>query len=192
MSLNNRLRRLEKIRQVREPHEQDWLTEQQWLDLFERLGRDGVFAAEPDFPAALAEYRLALQTALTQTDPPFDPPADFMPNLADLPHLRLLNWRTESRFPDLWRAWTWLAEMLDRVVEGIPPVSDAEFTQLADWFVANEKRLSRWTDAGGSVDLGQVRKVSCGNLRYAIGQGWRATGAGRVAADIRQLRGRFE
>jgi len=58
-------------------------------------------------------------------DPPFDPPADFMLNLTDLPWLRRLNWCIQVRFPDVHAGWDWLAEMLRRVQAGIPPVSTA-------------------------------------------------------------------
>ena len=77
------------------------LTEEDWLERYEAWGRAGAFAAEPDFPVALAFFRDASARAKALADPPFDPPADFMPNLADLLDARLLNWRTRWRFPDV-------------------------------------------------------------------------------------------
>src|SRR5215831_15187995 len=117
MTLRSRLRRLEeKARHSVSAGEMpDWLTEEGWLSLFEAWGREGHFSREPEFPEALAAYRAAVEQAQAGSDPPFDPPPDFMPNTRDLPHLRLLNWRTQYRFPDVCRGLTWLFEMLERV-----------------------------------------------------------------------------
>jgi hypothetical protein len=81
--------------------------------------------------------------------------------------------------------------MLQRIQECIPPVSEAEFTELAAWFAANEEWLSKQLDSNRFLDLGNGRKVSCCNLRYALRQGYRDSGAGTVAEDLRQLRSCF-
>jgi hypothetical protein len=146
MKLHNRLTHLERSlaprSRSRDPYD-DWLTEEQWLEMYERFGAQGAFDHEPDFPKALAFYREALHEAKTQADPPFDPPPDFMPNLMDSPHLRVLNWRHRGRFPNLHEAWDWLGEMLGRSVDGIPPVSEAEFAELEEWSEANDEWLYR-------------------------------------------------
>ena len=116
MTLRARLRRLEKAAGRAAPADRPGrLTEDDWLECFEAWGREGVFAAEPDFPGALAFYRDALGRVKAQDDPPFNPPADFMPNLTDMPELRLFNWRTWEHFPE--------------VTAGVPPVTEAEFRE---------------------------------------------------------------
>src|SRR5262249_6493796 len=80
----------------------DRLTDLDWLTLFEQWEREGAFDGEPDFPVALDADRDALEQAAALTDPPFDPPADFMPALADRPHLRLINWNVyRSTIPNI-------------------------------------------------------------------------------------------
>src|SRR5690348_615988 len=111
MTMRTRLQRLEaKARRSTVSAEDYWddLDDDEWLEGFAEWGRQGHFAAEPDFTVALDFYRDALQRAKMQSDPPFDPPPDFMPNLSDLPHLRVLNWRTITRFPDVHSGCNWL------------------------------------------------------------------------------------
>jgi hypothetical protein len=163
-------------------------TDEDWLELFGEWGRAGAFAAEPDIPVALTFYRDALAQAKAQADPPFDPPADFMPNLADLPEVRLLNWRTSWRFPDVDAGWWWLSEMHDRVISGRPAVTEAEFVELADWFAANEKRFYQLSLPSQLLDLGGGRKSSLANLRWRLAGGPRAKDGGEVAEDMRRLR----
>jgi len=195
MTMRTRLRRLEiKVRRMSPPATDRWddLNEEDWLELFEAWGEDGRFAGEPDFPAALAFYRDALQRAKTQADPPFDPPSDFLPNLTDLPALRRLNWRNTVRFPDVHAGWDWLAEMLRRVQEGIPPVSAAEFDDLAQWFSAHESRLYQLSAPSYALEVGAGRTVALANFRYGLRQGVRASGAGDLAEDLRRLRARYD
>ena len=95
MTMRVRMKRVEaEVRRQTPAPRPARLTEEDWLELFAEWGRLGDFVGEPDFPTALAFYRDALAQAKAQADPPFDPPADFMPNLADMPDARLLNWRT--------------------------------------------------------------------------------------------------
>jgi hypothetical protein len=194
MTLRMRVRRLEAKAQRKQPPTEDPLqdpSDEEWLELFANWGREGQFDREPDFPTALAFYRDALQRAKTQTDPPFDPPDDFLPTQSDLPALRRLNWRNPVRFPDVHAGWDWLAEMLRRVQEGIPPVSAAEFEELARWFQANEKRLYQLSLPSHLLELGGGRSTSVTALRYGLRQGVRASGAGELAEDLRQLRARY-
>jgi hypothetical protein len=37
--------------------------------------------------------------------------------------------------------WYWLGEMVQRVLDGRPPVTEAEFVALRQWFEVNEARL---------------------------------------------------
>lgn len=188
MSLRQRLKQLEQQAALRprnpDPYA-DWLSEADWLQRFEQWGKQGDFAGEPDFPVALATYRQALELAIAQTDPPFDPPADFMPSLAE--PLRLLNWRDPFRFPDVNEAFNWLGEMLDRVVEGKPAVTERAFHELEAWFDENDAGLHR-LQSHGLFDLGNGRKTTTADLRYGLSQGPRASGATEVVKDLRQLR----
>ena len=80
--------------------------------------------------------------------------------------------------------------MLTRVVEGIPPVSETEFAELAAWFADHDAGLFAASHPSELLDVGGGRRVSCANVRYALAKGPRADGAGRVAEDVRQLRAR--
>ena len=194
MTMRTRLQRLEVQARRRQPSTEDrWddPRDEDWLELFEVWGAEGHFAREPDFPMALAFYREALQRAQAQTDPPFDPPDEFMPNLTDLPALRRLNWRNPVRFPDVHAGWDWLAEMLRREQEGIPPVSTAEFEELARWFQANEDRLYHASLPSHLLDLGAGRTTSLTNLRFGLRRGVKEYGAGELAEDLRRLRTRY-
>jgi hypothetical protein len=187
--LLRRLQRLEDAARPEAPTKRPVrLTEEDLLAWYEVQERVGDFAAEPDFPRALAFYRDALQRAQAQADPPFDPPTDFMPNMADLPDLRLLNWRTKARFPDLDAGWWWLAEMHDRVRSGVPPVTETEFRELAAWFDAHDDRLYRQSLPSQLLDLGGGRCTASANVRYGLAKGPRAFRAGKVADDVRHLR----
>jgi hypothetical protein len=190
MTLKRRLLRLEaRARPLDQGNTvEDRLSEEQWLEEFAAWGRQGLFAAEPDFPRALEEYRQALAAAQAQADPPWLPPDDFLPGLADLPHLRLGNWRDRTRFPAVWAGWSWLAEILDRVREGVPPVTEAEFAELAGWFHANDAWLYQRSLPSQLLDSEQV---CVGYLRYGVAQGPRASGAGALAEQLRRLKARY-
>jgi hypothetical protein len=166
------------------------LDEDGWLATFERLGGRGTFDAEPDFPTALAYYRDALARAHASIDPPFDPPADFRPD-DRLPFIRLECWRTPSRFPDVCAGLEWLSEMLSRVTRGVPPVTEAEFHELAAWFRANDDRLHRLSLPTELLVVGSDRRTWCSNIRFFVTRGPRVEGAGQVAEDIRQLKARY-
>jgi len=167
-------------------------SEEDWLELFTLSDQQGHFQQEPDFPTALACYREALRRAQTQREPLFDPPADFLPDLSDPPWLRRLNWRTRVRFPEVHDAWDWLAEMLRREQEGIPPVSAVKSEELKAWFQANKARLYQLSAPSYVLEVGVGRTVALTNLRYGLRQGVRVFGAGELAGDIRRLRARYE
>ncbi len=189
-SLATRLAQLEDRAAHIPPPEQPPLDEDGWLTVFEEWGRQGVFAAEPDFPTALALYRDALVRAHASTDPPFDPPADFRPE-DRFPHIRLECWRTKDRFPDVCSGLGWLWEILGRVNNGVPPVSEAELAALAAWFGANDDRLYELSLPSELLDVGGGRRRCCGDIRYYLAMGPRAEGSGQLAEDIRQLRARY-
>lgn len=63
---------------------------------------------------------------------PFDPSADSMPDLEDAPHLRVANWRCTFRFLKVAVCSDWLEEIAQRVEARIPPVTGAEFAELAE------------------------------------------------------------
>ncbi len=187
-SLGTRLLRLQDQLQALPRPPEEPRDEDDWLAIFEELGRDGIFDAESDFPVALAFFRDALARAHASIDPPFDPPPDFQPEQR-FPHLRRECWRT-GRFPDIDEGFMWLAEMSDRVDEGIPPVSEAEFRELTVWFAANDARLQQLLP-NAALDVGNGRRLWCSNIRYYLAKGPRADGAGQLAEDIRQLKHRY-
>jgi hypothetical protein len=186
-SLVTRLGRLEGRPAAPRPAEPDRRDEAGWLAAFERLGREGYMDAEPDFPAALAEMRDALARARASTDPPFDPPSGFMPGHPN-PHLRAECWRSAARFPELSAAMDWLFEMVGRVAEGEPPVSEAEFAELAAWFAAHDAEIAKVEP----LEAGGGHRVWCASVRDDLARGPRAIGSGRVAEDVRRLKARRE
>jgi len=149
----------------------------------------GEFENESDFPRALELYRDAIQAATASIDPPFEPPDDFR---AGQPRfIRLYCWRCEGRFPQVVELREWLSEMHWRKHMGIPPVSEAEFADLAMWFSANEERLQEMEKTTSLLAIGNGEATSCWQLRSGIQQGPREDGAGRVADDLRLLRARY-
>jgi hypothetical protein len=161
-----------------------------WLAAFEAWGRAGRFAHEPDFPVALDAYRAALSEAgAAGADPPLYPPADFLPGQPEW--WRLEEWRRPRWYHGVLAAWDWLYEMLDRLRKGIPPVTEAEFADLAGWFGQNSERLYRLALPSQLLDLGDGRMRSCGDLRAGLAKGARAREAGKLAEDLRQLRARY-
>ena len=55
MNMRKRLDRLEANARLRLPKEKaDWFTDEEWLAMYEKWGREGNFDREPDFPVALA------------------------------------------------------------------------------------------------------------------------------------------
>jgi hypothetical protein len=193
MALKLRLRRLEE--RVRRsagqnraaPENPSDLTVEDWLERFEAWGEAGHFGAELDFPTALAWYRQAVQHARTASDPPFEPPTDYLPGLPLRQRRR--EWRRGRHYPDVDAAWWWLFEMLRRVVKGQPPVTEAEFQALAAWFraqVAAGRFLREHV-----FDLAGNRKTAVAYLRYRLAQGPRVAGATEVVEELRQIRAQY-
>jgi hypothetical protein len=164
-----------------------------WPDDEERLANyeahAGEFGHEPDFPRALAIYRAAIKQAELSTDPPFDPPEYFQPH--ERQYIRIEHWRAEDRFPAVREAREWLNEMRFRALMGVPPVSEAEFAELAAWFADNEKRLDAIAPPSSLLLIDKGCRICCWEVRYRLRQGPRADGSGRVAEEIRQFRKRY-
>jgi len=161
--------------------------EDDWFAAFEEFGREGHFKAESDFHVARALYRDALIRAHASVDSPYDPPPEF--RTGEPTHKREDAWRSRERFPDLDAGFMWLAEILHRVCDGVPPVTEDEFRELAEWFAANDARLCQLFPIQ-LVDLVPGRCTSLVSIRYYLARGPRVDGAGRLAEEIRQLRQR--
>jgi hypothetical protein len=190
-SLAIRLDRLEDRAAARPPAAPAPRDEEGWLASFEEWGREGHFDHEPDFPVALALFRAALARARASMDPPFDPLPEFRPEQR-FPHIRLEMWRTKERFSEVCAGLDWLSEMLARLVQGIPPVSEAEFAELAAWFRVHDAALyalslpSELLDVGGTVGRGVGTFVTTS----PTGHGLKArAGSPRMSANSRPAPG---
>jgi len=70
--------------------------------------------------------------------------------------------------------WEWVAEILGRATNGKPPVTEAEYLELAAWYERNS-----------SAD----QRVDRANLRHALATGDpRRLGATKVVEELRELR----
>jgi hypothetical protein len=185
-SLQRRLVRLERRFALETSSaETQQLIAEQWLLLFQEWEATGDYAAEPDFPLALSCYRQALEQAVHE-DPPFYPPEDFRP---DLPIVqRILEWRRPRRYPRVQTARNWLSEFIHRVHNGIRPLTEAEFKELASWFHDNEPRLRQRFQSSGLLPLGDGRSESFANIIFWLRQGPREPGAGEAAEVVRKLK----
>ena len=217
-AIRSRAQRREDFAQRAAPQENrsGYITEEEWLSLFESWGREGLFDSEPDFPTALAFYRAALQKAKAQADPPWDPPVDFMPGEEE--HRRQFEWRhgglyqrvdadgnvlpegTDvhrgrsrrfSRFPEVEQGWQWLSGMTQRRAQGVPPLTVAEFEELACWFKANRERLDALSRPSYLLEVGDGKRDSVMNLGSKLDEGPMGWEASEVAARIRRLRARY-
>jgi hypothetical protein len=191
MSLRGRIQRLERKLGVSWPPrraaanpEHRVGTAEDWLADFEEGGRRGYFAGEPDFPVALAEYRDAIAAAKARPDG--SPPADFRPDAT--PAERLRSWQGTHWPKAVFAAWRWLAEINERVRQGRPPVTRAEFRELAAWFERNESRL--FPNRNDRIDV-DGRSVDRYDLRLGIEKGPKVMGVTDLVEALRSLRGRF-
>jgi hypothetical protein len=166
----------------------DECLDEDWLLLYEAWAKQAMFAGEPDFPLALNAYRQALAEARAG-HPAFDPPSDFQPQQPR--RQRIACWRRQHFYSTIDRAWLWLSEFYERVTLGIPPVTQAEFQELEDWFRINQKHLTTLEGSSELVDVSGGQSTSLTNLRYNLSRGYQARGVGRLAENIRYLRARF-
>jgi hypothetical protein len=183
MRLRSRLKKLQVIAaKIRPPNELRGLSDEQWLTHFKAWDGEGLFDTEPDFPVALAWYDEALATTFDE------PPATFEPLLAEQPTLRLEHWCSYGRAKAIDNAWLWLSEMLERVIQRKPPVTEAEFKVLAAWFEAHDSDLYQLSLPSQLLNLGNGKRTCIGNLRYGIRSGPRALGAGEVVEELRTVK----
>ncbi|HEY3963915.1 MAG TPA: hypothetical protein VGM05_05110 [Planctomycetaceae bacterium] len=96
-----------------------------------------------------------------------------------------------ARFSDVPVAYEGLSEIVWRVQQGIPPLTEAEFVELGTWFAANEDRLAGLADSASLLDIGRGRKTCYCYSVAALRRGPRAEDVGESAEDIRQLRSRY-
>ncbi|MBA4192561.1 MAG: hypothetical protein C0467_31725 [Planctomycetaceae bacterium] len=80
-------------------------------------------------------------------------------------HQREDVWRSRERFPHLAAGFMWLAEILHRVCDRVPPVTEDELRELAVWLAANDDRLWQIALPSQFLDLGSGRQTSCASLR---------------------------
>lgn len=185
--------RLARLETAARPHLQcpaergTWSTDEDWVEMFAAWGKLGRYGTEPDFPVALAFYRVAVLRAKDQADPPFDPPSSFLPNLLDQPQHRYLYWRTHARFPEVQDGREWLYEIDGRRDAGIPPVTEGEYHDLLSWLEAHAQRLRALAaPAGLHLPWGGGRDwVGC--LLDKARRGPRRVGAGEAAQAVRLL-----
>ncbi len=191
MNLNGRLKRLESAVRLRESQAESQVRAtttaicmyprgEDALAAFEKLGQEGYFDDEPDFPIALAEFRSALRS-----DDATRPPADYQP------------WESKRRRTEAWldtktrKQLEWLFEIRDRVRKGLPPLTAAEWNSLETWIENNAdlvpigERLQPWPREMPWI------VVSASYLRIFFRGGWRQRSAGVMAEQVRQLRARF-
>jgi hypothetical protein len=185
MTIRSRLLRLEGVA-ILTADDASWLTDEEHLARYERMGREGCFAAEPEFPVALGCYQEAVQQATVQRDPPWEPWPSFLPKQA--PNLRRWYWRDSSNFPDVSDARMWVMELHQRIVFGVPSVSEVEFHSLGAWFEANAERMERQALPARWFTLGSGRLASVSTIRHGLAKGYRAFGGGESAQDLRRLR----
>jgi hypothetical protein len=186
MRLNARLRKLEQQTRPQDDEQRHEYLEEDWLEVFEDLAREGTLDREPDFPVALAALRAELARA--QADPAFHLPCATPGQAVDRSALHQHRLRQQARFGQLDAALIWVWEMLQRHTHGIPPVSEAEFQELQAWFEANADRLYQAALPSYLLHLPEGRTTSVANLRYNVGKGPRQFGSGELARDLRWLR----
>ncbi|HEX4610918.1 MAG TPA: hypothetical protein VH092_22195 [Urbifossiella sp.] len=160
------------------------VTDAAWAAAFDRLGADGYFAREPDFPRAMAAYRAAL--AATPDTPP---PPGFEPALSYRD--RYEAWRRACPRPGVTEGLAWVAELFLRIQDSTPTVSEPAFAALAGWVRANEARLRGLADADGLVHLGDGTGAVLAEVLAAVGRGPQRPGAGAAAEMIRRLQARY-
>lgn len=190
MKTSHRLRKLEtRFERVVDAVNPIW-SDPEWLEVFAEKGREGFFRREPDFPRALAEYEQAIAAA-ERIAPEIDPPRDFR---IHHPHRipKLFTWRNDPRFPAVGAGFDWLAALLVRVLDRLPPVTEAAFAELAGWFHEHEPRLRDRCPATGQLDPGDGSAIRLSDLAFDLKAGPRRVESGRVAETVRRLQTAFE
>src|SRR5262249_7405313 len=104
------------------------------LIIYGILGKFGHFDKEPDYPKAMAFFQDAIQRKKDH------------PDRRDQQGTHPPGWRTWENHSDVFEGFCWLAEMHSRVLHSIPPVTEEEFQQLAEWFQTYRNRLAPLPD----------------------------------------------
>jgi hypothetical protein len=185
MSVRSRIKRLEVFAVKKLKRRIEEFPEEQTLDEFTKLGKQGYFKREPDFPVALDFFRNALAKATAQTHPPWNPPHDFLPRESRFD--RLMEWRYPDRFPEVRIGFLWLAEMRTRIEKGTPPVTEAEFNDLARWFHEHHTELELLSNSQ-IFDFEDGRTTTTSKIVDGLQKGCRMFGAGQLAQDLRHLK----
>jgi hypothetical protein len=143
-----------------------------WLAFFEQLAAAGFAQHEPDFPQALAEYRVVVEKYGEDT------------------RGREESWELHKARN---RAWFWIIEMYDRVREGKPAVTLSEYESLADGFEEHQEELCSINPPSHTLDLGNGRQVCLADIANHLGnKGARALGTTEVVEKLRLLRAGYE
>jgi hypothetical protein len=153
----------------------DDLTELEWLAFLRKLKPKVMASLEPDFPKALAGYEQTVaeaQRIAPVPEPTNDP-------------YRAPTWRYELRFEYVFRAHVWIFEILHRIVNRIPPVTEGEFYQLVAWFNEHESALQQRYLPAAEITLCNGDSVSFSHLRLRINDGPRQVYAGTTAEQLR-------
>lgn len=152
-----------------------------WVAALEAVAADGRYAFGPDFPRAVAALRAAVGA-----DPLGPPPAWFEPD-GDPPG-RFVAWCRVRPRAGVEAARAWTAELVLRAVDGTPPVTAAEFDELAAWVRASEARLRGRADTDGLVPVGDGSGAVLDEVLARFDRGPRWPGAGEAAEMVRRLR----
>jgi hypothetical protein len=189
MSMRSRVKRLEVVTVKKLKRRLEEFPEETCRDYWAKLGRQGYFKGEPDFPVALEFFRNALAKAAAQTHPPWNPPYNFFPPESGRDRLR--KWRYPDRFPEVLAASCWLMEMYIRIRDGISPVTEAEFNDLVRWFRDHLSELGLLPDSPVfySEDGWSATPIE---ILDGLHTCWRTIGAGDLAEDLRHVKRRYE
>jgi hypothetical protein len=104
----------------------------------------------------------------------------------------LFSWRNDPRFPAVGAGFDWLAALLVRVLDRMPPVTEGAFAELACWFHEHEPQMRERCPATGQLDLGDGGAIRLSDLAFDLKAGPRRVESGRVAESVRRLRTAFE
>ena len=154
-----------------------------WVAAFAAAAGDPRIAREPDFPRAVDALRAAVAA-----DPLGPPPGWFEP--ARDPVERFFAWCGANPRPAVDAARAWAAELLLPAVDGIPPVTAAEFAELAAWVRENEDRQRARAAVDGLVPVGDGSGAVLDEVLARFDRGPRWPGAGEAAEVARRLRAR--
>lgn len=138
-------------------------TEEDCLVQFKQWAAEGLYKLEPDFPWLLNRFEQALLQAQVSIDPSFYPPKDLMP-LYDEPD-RLNYWRSQYRFPEVFRTLSALLIMTERVLVKEPPITRSEWEQLKEWYLTERHRLPIQS---GAITLPSGKSVSSSTIDHQL------------------------